>query len=102
MENGKENKNLFTMTNDKGEKIECEVMLTIESEEFKKDYIVYTDHTIDEHGNIRTYASIYDPTGASLELKPVTTDEEWDMIESVLASAQKQVLKEQIEAGEEN
>lgn len=102
MENGKENKNLFTMTNDKGEKIECEVMLTIESEEFKKDYIVYTDHTMDEHGNIRTYASIYDPTGASLELKPVTTDEEWDMIESVLASAQKQVLKEQIEAGEEN
>ncbi len=91
-----ENKNIFTMTNEKGEKVECEVVLTIDSDEYKKSYIVYTDHTLDEFGNIRTYASIYDPTGESLELKPVTTDEEWDMIESVLASAQKQVLKDEI------
>lgn len=94
--NETQNKNLFTMTNDKGEKIECEVVLTIDSEEFKKSYIVYTDHSIDDAGNIRTYASIYDPTGASLDLKPVTTDEEWDMIEAVLASAQKQVLKDEM------
>lgn len=95
-----ENKNIFTMTNEKGEKIECEVVLTIDSDEYKKSYIVYTDHTLDENGNIRTYASIYDPTGESLELKPVTTDEEWDMIESVLASAQKQVLKDEINENE--
>lgn len=100
-----ENKNLFTITNDKGEKVECEVILTIESEEFGNNYIVYTDHTMDENGNIKTYANIYDPTGKNLDLKPVTTDEEWDMIESVLASAQKQVLKEQMaekEGQEEN
>ncbi len=91
-----ENKNLFTITNDRGEKVECEVILTIDSDEFGHNYIVYTDHTMDENGNIKTYANIYDPTGASLDLQPVTTDEEWDMIESVLASAQKQVLKEQM------
>lgn len=96
-----ENKNLFTITNDKGEKVECEIILTIDSEEFGNNYIVYTDHTMDENGNIKTYANIYDPTGKSLDLKPVTTDEEWDMIESVLASAQKQVLKEQMEANSE-
>lgn len=105
--NNTENKNLFTMTNDKGEKIECEVVLTIDSDEFKKSYIVYTDHSIDDSGNIRTYASIYDPTGASLDLKPVETDAEWDMIEAVLASAQRQVLKDEMksnenESGEEN
>lgn len=97
-----ENKNLFTMTNDKGEQIECEVLLTIDSEEYGASYIVYTDHTMDENGNIKTYASIYDPTGKSLDLKPITTDEEWDMIESVLASAQKQVLKEEMSEREEN
>ena len=97
-----ENKNLFTMTNDKGEKVECEVILTIDSDEFGKSYIVYTDHTMDDNGSIRTYASIYDPTGKSLDLKPVTTDEEWDMIESVLASAQKQVIKENMATKEEN
>ena len=101
-----ENKNLFTITNDKGEKVECEVILTIESEEFGHNYIVYTDHTMDENGNIKTYANIYDPTGKNLDLTPITTDEEWDMIESVLASAQKQVLKEQMsnqtESSDEN
>lgn len=98
-----DNKNVFTMVNDKGENVECEVILTIDSDEFKKSYLVYTDHTLDDNGNIRTYASIYDPTGASLDLQPVTTDDEWDMIESVLASAQKQVLKEeQAESSEAN
>lgn len=97
-----ENKNIFTLTNDKGEKVECEVILTIDSDEFSNNYIVYTDHTMDENGNIKTYANIYDPTGKSLDLKPITTDEEWDMIESVLASAQKQVLKDEMADKEEN
>ncbi len=97
-----ENKNIFTMTNDKGESMQCEVILTIDSDEYGKSYIVYTDHSMDDEGNIKTYASIYDPTGASLDLKPVTTDEEWDMIESVLASAQKQVIKDEREDQEAN
>lgn len=92
-----ENKNIFTMTNENGETLECEVILTIDSDEFGKSYIVYTDHTMDDNGNIKTYASIYDPSGTSLDLLPVTTDEEWDMIEAVLASAQKQVAKEESE-----
>ena len=98
----KENKNIFQMTNDQGESVECEVILTIDSDEYGKSYIVYTDHTMDENGNINTYASIYDPKGKILALTPVTTDEEWDMIESVLASAQKQVMKEEREATEAN
>lgn len=97
-----ENKNMFKMVNDKGQSVDCEVILTIDSDEYGKSYIVYTDHTMDENGNINTYASTYDPTGQSLDLNPVTTDEEWDMIESVLASAQKQVMKEEAEASEAN
>lgn len=97
-----DNKNIFVMTNDKGEEVECEVILTIDSDEFNANYILYTDHTMNDDGNFNTYASKYDPTGASLELNPVTTDAEWDMIESVLASAQKQVIKESVENKEEN
>ena len=91
-----ENKNIFTIVNDKGESVECEVVLTIDSDEFKKSYIVYTDHTMDDTGNFNTYASIYDPTGTSLQLEPVTSNAEWDMIESILASAQKQIAKEDL------
>ena len=96
----KNNKNLFTIVTDSGETLDCEVVLTIDSDEYGKSYIVYTDHTMDENGNYRTYASIYDPTGKDLKLSPVESDEEWDMIESVLASAQRKIAKEAKEADE--
>lgn len=90
----KDNKNIFTLTNEAGETKEFEVILTIESPEFKKNYIVYTDYSLDENGNFKTYASIYDASGEDLNLTPVTTSEEWEMIENVLNSAQKNVLRD--------
>ncbi len=97
-----QNKNVFIMKNEKGEQVECEVMMTIASDEFNSNYMIYTDHTMTDDGNINTYASHYDPTGKSLDLNPVTTDEEWNMIESVLASAQKQIIRESMNGQEEN
>ena len=90
----KNDKNVFTLIGSNGEKKEFEVILTVESKEFGKNYIVYTDYSQDENGNYKTYASIYDGTGDSLDLEPITTEEEWDMIENVLNSAQKQVVKD--------
>lgn len=90
----RENKNIFTLTNENGETKEFEVILTIESPEFNKNYIVYTDYSLDENGNFKTYASIYDATGEDLNLTPVTTNEEWEMIENVLSGAQKNVLRD--------
>lgn len=91
----KDNKNVFTLTTEKGETKEFEVILTIESPEYNKNYIVYTDYSLDENGNYKTYASIYDSTGEDLNLTPVTSTEEWEMIENVLNSAQKDVLREE-------
>lgn len=88
MEN--ENKEIkFTIVNDDGVEIECEVLFTVDSDETKKSYIVYTDNTEDESGSIKTYASIYDPTGQSLKLEPIETEKEWQMIEDILSSAQE-------------
>ena len=56
------NENLsFTVINSDGFEVECEVLFTFESEETGKNYIVYTDNTVDEDGNTKVYASIYDP-----------------------------------------
>ena len=41
----------FKVINDEGKEIECEVLFTFESDETKKNYIVYTDNTLDEEGN---------------------------------------------------
>ena len=47
----KNDKNVFTLIGKNGEKKEFEVILTVESKEFGKNYIVYTDYTQDENGN---------------------------------------------------
>ena len=61
-----EKKNKFIVINDEGKEIECEVLFTFESEETNKNYIVYTDNTMDEIGNIKVYASIFDPNNENI------------------------------------
>lgn len=90
MQEKKNTKGVFTIVNDEGKEIECEVLFTFDSDETKKSYIVYTDNTKDEVGNIKVYASVFDPTGASSALLPVETEKEWLVIENILASIQEQ------------
>jgi uncharacterized protein YrzB (UPF0473 family) len=79
------------ITNNEGKQLECDVLFTFDSDETGKSYIAYTDNTKDENGNIRVYASIYDPNGEDLELKPLTDPKEWKVIESILSSIQEKV-----------
>lgn len=80
----KENK--FIVKDKEGNEIEFEVLFTFESDETKKNYMVYTDNTIDEEGNTRVYASVFKPDAEPLELLPVETDREWKIIETILDS----------------
>lgn len=97
----KENtKGVFTIVNDEGKEIECEVLFTFDSDETKKSYIVYTDNTTDESGSIRVYASIYDPTGKSSVLEPVESEKEWLVIENILSSVQSKLETEESSSNE--
>lgn len=88
-----EEKNIFTVVNDKGEEVTCEVLFTFESEETNKNYIVYTDNTTDTDGNVKVYASIFDPNAENTELVPIETDREWKIIETILDSIQEETNK---------
>ena len=57
-----------------------------EDEKTKKNYMAYTDNTIDEEGNTKVYASIFNPEEENPVLLPIETDEEWKIIEGILAS----------------
>ena len=81
-----EEKNTFTIINDEGKEITCEILFTFDSEETKKSYIVYTDNTTDEEGNVKVYASVYNPDSESTELLPIETEREWKIIETILES----------------
>ncbi len=84
----------FRVVNDEGKEVECEVLFTFESKETGKNYIVYTDNTEDSDGNTMVYASIYDPDSDETALTPIETDEEWQIIESILQELQEEAGKE--------
>jgi len=86
-----EKKGVFTIVNDKGEEVECEILFTFDSDETKKSYIVYTDNSTEEDGSIRVFASVFDPTGASSDLTPIETEKEWLIIENILSSVQEKI-----------
>jgi len=77
----------FTVTDENGKEQQCTILLTFESNETGKNYIVYTDNTMDEEGNTRVFASIYDPDSSDGRLLPIETEEEWQLIERLLMEA---------------
>ena len=85
-----EEKNIFTVLDENGKEVTCEVLFTFDSEETKKSYMVYTDNTTDDDGNVRVYASIFDPNAENTELKPIETDREWKIVETILESIQEE------------
>ena len=86
-------KNSFSMIDENGNEIVYDVLFTFESDETGKNYIVYTDNTRDEAGNIEVYASIYDPEDPKSKLEAITTDKEWKVIETILETLQEEVRK---------
>ena len=84
----------FKVKDEAGKEIECEVLFTFESEETKKNYMVYTDNTTDEEGNVKVYASIYNPDEEPTVLKPIETEKEWKIIETILDEIQTQAREQ--------
>jgi len=85
-----EEKNTFKIVNDQGQEVTCEVLFTFDSEETKKSYIVYTDNTTDNDGNVRVYASVYNKEAENTELMPIETEREWKIVETILESIQEE------------
>lgn len=90
----KEERMTFNITNDEGQEVECEVLFTFESDETGKNYMVYTDNTVDEEGNTKVYASIYNSDEEDQTLQPIETDKEWTIIETILNELQEEAKKE--------
>lgn len=86
-------KNTFTVINNEGKEVLCDVLFTFDSDETGKSYVVYTDNTKDQTGNIQVYASIFNPDDDSdaTELLPIETEKEWKVIETILESLQEEV-----------
>ncbi len=86
-------KKKFVVLDENGKQVECEPLFTFESEETKKQYVVYTDNSKDDNGNVRVFASIYKVTDKGGELLPIKSEKEWKVIETILESIQEESKK---------
>ncbi len=91
-------KDKFTLKDEYGNETEYDVLLTFDNEETDKSYVVYTDHSQDEDGNIQVFANSY--VKGSTSLDPIETDREWDIIDKILETIQEEV-KNQTENNQE-
>ena len=94
-------KNTFSMLDENGNEIVYDVLFTFESEETNKNYIVYTDNSRDESGNVQVYASTYEPNDPKGKLEAIETDKEWKVIETILDTLQEEMKKQQNDNNEQ-
>ena len=88
------NENQLILKDENGNDVEYEIIATVSSKENNKDYVIFTDNSLDEDGCIITFASIYDHTGKDNKLYPIESDEEWDFVEKLLANLDKDINEE--------
>jgi uncharacterized protein YrzB (UPF0473 family) len=76
----------ITLVNENGDEELFEILLTFDSDEFEKSYVLFYpvgESEDEEDGMVHAYAYIPTEDGDLGELLPIETDEEWDMIEEV-------------------
>ena len=83
--------NHLTVVDENGQEILCEILFTFDSEEYGKDYVVYSPLATefedeDEDGLRDIHVSSYAPSedGEGGSLKPIEDEQEWVMIEEVV------------------
>ena len=76
-------KKVLKFTDDEGKEVEYEIITAFELSKTEKNYVVFTDNTTDDRGNLNIFALIYYPDDDT-RLEPIETDEEWQAIEEIL------------------
>ena len=80
---------VFVLEGEDGVEKEYQKLFAFESSETSKNYIVYTDNTKDDSGNLRVYANVYEKNGKVLGA--LETEEEWNTVESIYAKLSEKV-----------
>ena len=82
-----EQQNTITVVDEEGNEILCEILTIVESEEFGKNFVLYSEiGSEDEDRFVQFMASSFTPAenGEDGELQPIETEEEWAYLEEVI------------------
>ena len=78
---------------DDGQEITCKILLTFRDDNNDKNYIIYTDGTKDEDGQLEIYSSRYTLENGNYILDAIETEYEWNLIDNMLESKCKEFDK---------
>lgn len=78
---------VFTVVDENGNETLCEIIFTFHSDEYNKDYVIYTMPGTEDEDGIEVSAAAYEETadGEGL-LSAIETDAEWELVEEMLAA----------------
>ena len=88
---------MFIGFNDQGEEKVFYKLLEFDSEETGKHYLAYTDNETDETGNTKAYGAIVTYDEGYMKLEAITTEKEWNVIETALRVLQDEIKEEENE-----
>ena len=86
------NNNKLKIMDDFGIEKEYNILFTFDLRETGKSYVVYTDYSKNEEGNIRTFCSIYDARMEFPKLQRVKENYELAIINDILKRVQENIL----------
>ena len=85
-----ENNNSIVIEKD-GQKVNCDIYYSFVSDDTKKGYVAFSDHSKDEEENENIYMGSFDPDIGYETLNPVTDEKEIAMFNAVLSSIKENV-----------
>lgn len=83
----------FTILDKLGNEVVFSKLFAFDSNETGESYIVYTDNSKDDNGNINVYSSVFavDPITKQQYLQPIESEKEWELVEKILNAIQKTI-----------
>ena len=82
-----EDKKILKITTEDGKEKEYKIICAFAETSNGKNYVLYTDDTKNNKGETEVYAAIYYPDDDT-RLDDIETEEEWDIVNSVLEEIQ--------------
>ena len=73
--------------------IVCDILFRFHSEETGKDYMAFTDHSKAKDESVNIFYATYDPNAESIDLAPISTQEEWTMLRDITKKMQEDAAK---------
>lgn len=78
-------KTIFALDKNNNQK-EYQVILTYHSDDYNKDYVVYTDNIYNDNGELQIYINSYNPDDLELIANEIKDKEEYNTIKTLVNS----------------